>query len=363
MYAVKIDGNWELETVDAIGSVGRPTALALDRQGNPGISYYDNTNSDLKFAGASVRLLSPVGGEVWQRGAQATVTWDGTGVIDIFLSTDGGLNYSPLVLGVSGGSVSVDVPGSSTDEARVKIVRNDHFSTSSSPGIFAIAPERVSPWWLTGVDTVGDVGMFSSIAVSPAGNPHVAYYDVTNGDLKYTVKNGTSWLMQTVDAAGDVGWFASLELDAQGAPHIGYYDNVNLDLKYAVRTGGSWTLETVDAAGDVGWFASLVVDALDVPHVSYFDGTNDDLKYAARTGGSWSVETIDGAADAGDYASLALDVSGTPHISYFDDGNGDLKYAVKTAGSWSIETVDATGDVGLWTLVTSTIPTMISSTR
>ena len=49
-YAAKSGGSWTIETVDAAGSVGTWTSLALDAQGRPRISYFDETNGHLKFA-------------------------------------------------------------------------------------------------------------------------------------------------------------------------------------------------------------------------------------------------------------------------------------------------------------------------
>jgi len=40
---------WQIQTVDSGGGVGHYTSLALDSAGNPHISYFDDTNENLKY--------------------------------------------------------------------------------------------------------------------------------------------------------------------------------------------------------------------------------------------------------------------------------------------------------------------------
>ena len=50
---------WNIKTVDSLGSVGSFTSLAFGPDGLPAISYYDNTNFDLKFARMGVFTPAP----------------------------------------------------------------------------------------------------------------------------------------------------------------------------------------------------------------------------------------------------------------------------------------------------------------
>ena len=84
---------------------------------------------------------------------------------------------------------------------------------------FSAAAIAAGIWKTETVDSGDRVGEYSSIAIDTSGNPHISYYDDSNGNLKYTTNSGSGWDTTIVDTVGDVGRFTSIELDSGSNPH------------------------------------------------------------------------------------------------------------------------------------------------
>lgn len=208
------------------------------------------------------------------------------------------------------------------------------------------------------VGDVGQYTSLQIVGISSAavfGYPAISYYDVTNGNLKYVraVKadgkpdvNGEAWGQPlTIASTGDVGKYTTLLMVADEftilRPAISYYDVTNGDLKYTRATDvdgvAAWGAPvTIDSTGDVGSYASLqivnnnpIVDG-GVPAISYYDATGGDLKYVRalnQAGSSWGTPTVVlGTGDVGRFSSLQM-VNGGAAMSFYDATSGDLRFA------------------------------------
>ena len=420
-------GAWTLTTADSEGTVGTYTSLA-EINGHPAISYYDSTNGDLKYArnsladGSGTWTLITVDSEgTVGRNTSLTVV-NGNPAISYFALTNFDLKYARNSLADGSGSWSVttaDSIASVGEYASLAVVNGNpavsYYSFSGTSLKFVRSSDASGTSWApattpdAGVQS-GDVGQYTSHAIVN-GNPAVAYYDVTNGDLKYarnSLPDGLgTWTLTpvTMTTLGNTGQYPSLRVingkpaisfsefspssslkyarnsladgsgtwtittveplsstysslfEVNGKPAISYYIPSG-DLYYARNSladgSGTWTLKVVASTDDVGAYNSLAV-VNGKPAISCYDRTSGNLKYARNSladgSGTWTLTTVDSTDDVGKYSSLTV-VDGKPAISYYDVTNGDLKYArnslVDGSGAWTRLTVDGVGEVGTY---------------
>jgi len=234
---------WYWQPVDSDGVVGKFSDIAVDDETTildlAHISYYDETNGDLKYAWQDI--------EGWH-----FTSVDTTDNVGQYTSIALDAGYYPHI---------------------------SYYDVTNADLKYAFKDS--GGWHYQQLDHSGDVGRYSSILVDGDGYPRISYYDATNGDLKYAYKDAEGWHVQPLDIYYDVGQFSSIAIDSQGFVHISYYDATYEQLYHAFQYGQGWTYEVVDTEGDVGMSSSIALDSDDHVFISYqrLDGIYD-LKFA-----------------------------------------------------------------------------------
>lgn len=183
------------------------------------------------------------------------------------------------------------------------------------------------------------------IALSPAGNPVVAYVD--GGGVKVAKYDGVTWHTQTVSSTGHYEWSElSLAVDSNHKAHVlfnGFDSQTNLVyLNYMHESATGWESEFFHASGpgpgNHGEYHDLVLSESNEPHIM-FQSVDDwsspsRLKYASRnSNGQFVIEHIS------DYNSGDIEMyrenNGVIHAVHAV-GNSYLAYARRSVdGIWS----------------------------
>ena len=247
---------------------------------------------------------------------------------------------------------------------------DDDTQNSPGPGLILDGGQIRIDWSLfhtqaSTLDSGGNVGQYTSIAIGADGLGLISYHDYPNGDLKVAHCDDiacSSAATTTLDSAGTVGRYTAIAIGADGLGLISYYDYSNADLKVAhcIDTAcSSATIATLDSTGDTGYYTSITIGTDELGLISYFDNTDNDLKVAHcddTACSSATIATLDSVADVlwGGMSSIAVGVDGLGIISYFDSADFDLKVAhcVDTACSSATTTIlDSVGLVGYFTSI------------
>jgi hypothetical protein len=261
------------------------------------------------------------------------------------------------------------------------------------------------------VDDLAGMVYFLSIAIGTDDFPVVSYYDVANQSLK-VAKCGNAACSSgnyriTMDFMGDVGLYTSIAIGTDGLPVVSYYDKTNQGLKVAKCGNAACSLgnviTTVDSAVQMGLGGTSIAIGTDgFPIISYgshgkvakcgnhacssgntitssMSGGNRDsiaigadsfpvISSPSEIGGVFvskcdntacssgrTSATVDSAVGTAN-TSITIGTDGFPVISYRDSTNQNLKVAKCGNAACSlgnvITTVDSAGDVGHYTSIT-----------
>ena len=367
-YAYKDGLGWHTETVDSESFVFFNTSIALDDKSNPHICYCDSQRNVLKYAYVGLDTIPPVvmgtnpshGSEGVEINSTITINYNeniypGTNFEAIILKT--GDIPVPVSIDISGKSLTI-VPREKLSPATAYVLTLPFGSVIDISGNTILEDKNLvfttaRNWYFETIDSYGDVGQDSSVAVDVYNNIHISYYDNTYHNLKYALKDKDGWHAETVDSDGFVGQSTSIDVDMKGNPHICYYDYSMGNVKYAWRDSLGWHIENVANPGDSGYDMAIALDSAGHPHISfrYCSNYNYTLKYAYKSELGWQVETVDSEGEPGDYLSIDMDSNGRPHLSYIEADNNVLKYAYKDNSGWHTETVPGSGEVFWFTSI------------
>ncbi len=301
-------GDWLVYTVDTEGDVGRCSSL-MELNSEPAISYWDYTNSDLKFARIDTGFVdvndppiadltaTPDQGE-----APLLVSFDASGSTD----TDGVIARYEFDFGEAGSwldngysSLATHTycnPG--TYAAQVRVTDDSGATDTAQAGVEVTGAATTSPWPMFGQN-------LQHTSLSPYNGP------ATNA-LKWTFNTGTPILGYGPSVAPDGTVYAG------SMSYFLHAINPDGSQKWSFPTGG-WVL-SAPAVGDDG---------------TIYAGSNDNKLYAINPDGSqkWAFPTGGGV-----HASPMIGSDGTIYVTSFDhrlyaiNPNGTLKWSY--ASGW-----------------------------
>ena len=203
-----------------------------------------------------------------------------------------------------------------------------------------------------------DVGLWTSIAITPEGTPAVAYVDATNAALKYASLQGATWNITTVQGSdgADIGRYAKL-LFIDGKPTIAYLfiepqsdGKVVSGVRIATGSGsdgGTWAFEDVATDPDSPCTGSSCPSSYECLSstkrcAETTSGCSDCSDECVLVGGQPSCEpTVPITATStypramGLYVSMDLQPDGTPGLAFYDRNRGNVHVASKTDGTWT----------------------------
>lgn len=289
-------------TVVSDGDVGAESSITIGTNGNPIISYLDRTNGDLEVAACTDRTCT-----------SATIT-----TLDSVVTVG---QYSSIAIGANGNPV-ISYYSRRTDAVATRDLK---FVACTNPTCTTFA----SPVFL---DTSGNVGEFTSLAIGQDGNPIISYHDEDTDDVKVvactnptcTTANPPVTLVSDGEAIP-----RSIVVGADGNPLVTYWERLS-DTSWVIAcTNPTCTAANSPVELGAGSAGSMVIGAEGNPVIAFTDG--GDLKAVACTVPDCTTRnpavTLHSAGTTSTASSITVGASGNPLILLYDFTSGAMKVA------------------------------------
>ena len=176
--------------------------------------------------------------------------------------------------------------------------------------------------------------IYTSLAISPSGQPYVAYSDVGNSYKATVMKyDGTNWVNvgNAGFSAGEAHFISLAFNPVDGQPYLAFSDDAHASKATLMKFNGTNWANVGNpgfSAGQAGW-VSLTFSSSGQPYVAYGDYGNS-IKATVMTFNGTSLVTVGNAgftsADA-ECESLAFSPSGQLYIAYSDGATSPLAKA------------------------------------
>lgn len=173
---------------------------------------------------------------------------------------------------------------------------------------------------------LGD-GHTPDIALDSQGLRHVVWTQSGNPSRVIHVRhNGASWVRTVIGTADAIGFRPSVQVDADEYPHIAWYNGTAAELRYSWADDQGWHHEQVDPTG--GAWPQLLFDANGAPWIVYKHVSSNQVRLARRTdAGDWVHAVVMVNLGTYDHPRFDLDAAGNPWVVAYDDYNARLRVA------------------------------------
>jgi len=240
-----------LNIVSSTGDVGTWNSIVTGGDGYALISFYNVTNSSLRVAHCINALCS----------SRNIFTIDETG--DVGMYNDITVNNA--------GFAFISYYDATSANLKAAYCTDIHCENSD----------------ITVLDSTGLVGKYTSVTINGHSNALISYYDETNQDLKVALCNPSTCsaasLISVLDSVGNVGGYTSIVKGIDGLGLISYIDNLNWDLKVAHCNNIDCTSATTSVLQTMGHNlqdTSIVIGADGMGIISYYYTTFMNLMTA-----------------------------------------------------------------------------------